>query len=55
MSTGVLLAAKMGVGITRTTDAFRRPGYKWSYGTWSKFYMDAPVNSYTTAVTMCDS
>lgn len=54
VSTGVLLAAKMGVGITRTTDAFRRPGYKWSYGTWSKFYMDAPVNSYTTAVTMCD-
>lgn len=54
VSTGVLLAAKMRVGITRTTDAFRRPGYKWSYGTWSKFYMDAPVNSYTTAVTMCD-
>lgn len=54
VSTGVLLAAKMGVGITRTTDAFRRPGYKWSHGTWSKFYMDAPVNSYTTAVTMCD-
>ena len=54
VSTGVLLAAKMRVGITRTTDAFRRPGYKWSHGTWSKFYMDAPVNSYTTAVTMCD-
>ena len=54
VSTGVLLAAKMGGGITRTTDAFRRPGYKWSHGTWSKFYMDAPVNSYTTAVTMCD-
>ena len=54
VSTGVLLAAKMGVGITRTTDSFRRPGYKWSHGTWSKFYMDAPVNSYTTAVTMCD-
>ena len=53
-ATGFMLAQKMGVGITRTTDAFRRPGYKWSHDTWSKFYMDKPVNSYTTAVTMCD-
>ena len=53
-ATGFTLAAKMGVGLKRSTDAFRRPGYTWSYGSWSKFYMDAPVNSYTTAVTMCD-
>ena len=50
----VMLATAMGVGLKRSTDAFRRPGYTWSYGSWSKFYMDAPVNSYTTAVTMCD-
>ena len=51
---GYTLGAKMGISITRATDAFRRPGYKWSYGSWTAFYMDAPVNSYTTAVTMCD-
>ena len=51
---GFTLGAKMGISITRATDAFRRPGYNWSYGSWSAFYMDAPVNSYTTAVTMCD-
>lgn len=55
-ATGFMLAQKMGVGITRTTDSFRRPGYTWSDSNsgWSKFYMDKPVNSYTTAVTMCD-
>lgn len=53
-ATGVLLGAKMGISITRATDAFRRPGYNWSYGSWAAFYMDKPVNSYTTAVTMCD-
>ena len=53
-ATGFTLAAKMGVGLKRSTDAFRRPGYTWSYGSWNKFYMDKPVNSYTTAVTMCD-
>lgn len=53
-ASGFTLAAKMGVGLKRSTDAFRRPGYTWSYGSWNKFYMDKPVNSYTTAVTMCD-
>ena len=53
-ATGYTLGAKMGISITRATDDFRRPGYAWSYGSWSAFYMDAPVNSYTTAVTMCD-
>ena len=51
---GFTLAAKMGISIARTTDKFRRPGYTWSYDTWSKFYMDKPLNSYTTAVSMCD-
>ena len=51
---GYTLGGKMGITITRATDAFRRPGYNWSYGSWAAFYMDAPVNSYTTAVTMCD-
>ena len=54
-ASGFTLATKMGVGLTRTTDEFRRPGYTWSSNTgWSKFYMDAPKASYTTAVTMCD-
>ncbi len=44
----------MGISITRATDDFRRPGYNWSYGSWAAFYMDKPVNSYTTAVTMCN-
>ena len=29
-ATGFMLAQKMGVGITRATDSFRRPGYTWS-------------------------
>lgn len=53
-ATGVLLGAKMGVSITRATDDFRRPGYAWSYGSWSAFYMDKPLNSYTSFVTACD-
>lgn len=53
-ATGVLLGAKMGITIERATDDFRRPGYNWSYGSWSAFYMDKPVNSYTTAVSACD-
>ena len=48
------LGGKMGISITRATDDFRRPGYNWSYGSWAAFYMDKPVNSYTTAVTMCN-
>ena len=30
----------MGITIERATDKFRRPGYTWSYGAWSAFYMD---------------
>lgn len=52
--TGFTLAAKMGVSITRTTDAYRRPGYTWSYGSWTAFYMDTPKAEYTTAVTACE-
>ena len=51
---GFTLGAKMGISIKRATDDFRRPGYNWSYGSWSAFYMDKPVNSYTTAVSACD-
>ena len=51
---GYTLAAKMGITVTRTTDDFRRPGYSWSYGSWSAFYMDTPKAEYKTAVTMCD-
>ena len=51
---GYTLGAKMGITIERATDDFRRPGYNWSYGSWSAFYMDKPVNSYTTAVSACD-
>ena len=50
---GFTLGAKMGISITRATDDFRRPGYAWSYGSWSAFYMDKPLNSYTTAVNAC--
>ena len=50
---GYTLGAKMGISIERATDDFRRPGYAWSYGSWSAFYMDKPLNSYTTAVTAC--
>ena len=51
---GYTLGDKMGITIERATDDFRRPGYAWSYGSWAAFYMDKPVNTYTTAVTMCD-
>ena len=51
---GYTLGAKMGITIERATDDFRRPGYAWSYGSWAAFYMDKPLNSYTTAVTACD-
>ena len=50
---GYTLGGKMGISITRATDDFRRPGYNWSYGSWAAFYMDKPVNSYTTAVSAC--
>ncbi|MDY4996064.1 MAG: S-layer homology domain-containing protein, partial [Oscillospiraceae bacterium] len=51
---GFTLGAKMGISIKRATDAFRRPGYNWSYGSWAAFYMDKPVNSYTKAVSACE-
>ena len=51
---GYTLGAKMGISIERATDDFRRPGYAWSYGSWSAFYMDKPLNSYTSYVTACD-
>jgi hypothetical protein len=51
---GYTLGGKMGISIKRATDDFRRPGYAWSYGSWAAFYMDKPVNTYTTAVTACD-
>lgn len=51
---GYTLGDKMGITIERATDDFRRPGYAWSYGSWAAFYMDKPVNTYTTAVTACD-
>ena len=51
---GFTLGGKMGITIERATDDFRRPGYNWSYGSWTAFYMDKPVNSYTTAVSACD-
>ena len=51
---GFTLAAKMGISIERATDAFRRPGYNWSYGSWSAFYMDAPIGEYKTTVSACD-
>lgn len=50
---GYTLGGKMGISITRATDDFRRPGYNWSYGSWAAFYMDKPLNSYTTAVSAC--
>ena len=52
-ATGLTLAKKMGVSVVRSTDAFRRPGYTWSYGTWKAFYMDAPAAEYKTAVSTC--
>ena len=53
-ASGYTLGGKMGITIERATDDFRRPGYNWSYGSWTAFYMDKPVNSYTTAVSACD-
>ena len=52
--TGKMLAEKMGISVTRMYDVFGRPGYMWKYKTWSKFYMDAPLASFTTAASTCD-
>ena len=52
--TDMTLGGKMNIKIVRSTDAFRRPGYTWSYGSWTAFYMDTPKAEYKTAVTACD-
>ena len=52
-ATGYTLGGKMGITIKRATDKFRRPGYTWSYGAWSAFYMDAPIAEYKEAVSAC--
>ena len=52
---GYTLGAKMGVTIKRATDAFRRPGYRWTYAPtgWTAFYMDAPAAEYKETVSAC--
>ena len=51
-----MLGNTLGLSIVRMYDVFGRPGYKWAdkNSGWSKFYMDAPVASFTTATTACD-
>ena len=51
---GYTLGGKMGITIKRDTDKFRRPGYTWSYDTWTGFYMDTPKAEFKTAVTECE-
>ena len=51
--TDMTLGGKMNIKIVRSTDAFRRPGYTWSYGSWTAFYMDTPKAEYKTAVDAC--
>jgi len=46
------LASALGVGYGSAADCFGRPGHKWTVGSWSKFYADAPVAKYTTAIDM---
>ena len=52
--TDMTLAKKMGVGLTAAHDVFMRPGYIWSYGSWSAFYLKNAVKTYTGKVTACD-
>ena len=52
--TGMTLAKKMGVGLTYAHDVFMRPGYVWSYGSWSAFYLKSAAKTYTGKVTACD-
>lgn len=51
-----MLGNTLGLSIVRMYDVFGRPGYKWADTNtgWSKFYMDAPVASFTSATTACD-
>ena len=50
------LGEKAGLAIVRMYDVFGRPGYKWANlnSGWSKFFMDEPVASFTSATTACD-
>lgn len=52
--TGMTLAKKMGVGLTYAHDVFMRPGYVWSYGSWTAFYLKSAAKTYTGKVTACD-
>lgn len=54
--TGMMLGAKAGLAITHMYDVFGRPGTMWqnTKSGWRKFYMDAPLASFRTAVTGCD-
>ena len=48
------LAEKMGVGLKKAHDVFMRPGYVWSFGSWSAFYLKSAAKTYTGKVTACD-
>lgn len=52
--TGMTLASKMGITVKADNDKFMRPGTRWTYKSWSKFYMDTAKATYNTAVTVCD-
>ena len=52
--TGMTLASKMGITVKADNDKFMRPGTRWTYKSWSKFYMDTAKATYNTAVSRCD-
>ena len=52
--TGLTLASKMGITVKADNDKFMRPGTRWTYKSWSKFYMDTAKATYNTAVSFCD-
>ena len=52
--TGMTLASKMGITVKADNDKFMRPGTRWTYKSWSKFYMDTAKATYNTAVSVCD-
>ena len=52
--TGLTLASKMGITVKADNDKFMRPGTRWTYKSWSKFYMDTAKATYNTAVSVCD-
>ena len=51
---GFTLGGKMGITITAAHDVFMRPGYEWSYGSWTAFYLNNAVKTYTSKVSACD-